>query len=147
MARDFKKFPELTNSQMELYYWESPHKQITEDFEAKVIKVTDGDTIRVITEFRDFDFPVRMLDIDSPELDTEDGERAKDWLEERILNEDVTIRIKRKQRVGKFGRLLGRIIHGGIDLNEMSISMGHAIKFENRNEGKILEVKQMLGGR
>jgi endonuclease YncB( thermonuclease family) len=147
MARDFKKFPELTNSQMELYYWESPHKQITEDFEAKVIKVTDGDTIRVITEFRDFDFPVRMLNIDSPELDTEDGERAKDWLEERILNEDVTIRIKRKQRVGKFGRLLGRIIHGGIDLNEMSISMGHAIKFENRNEGKILEVKQMLGGR
>jgi endonuclease YncB( thermonuclease family) len=147
MARDFKKFPELTNSQMELYYWESPHKQIVEDFEAKVIKVTDGDTIRVITEFRDFDFPVRMLDIDSPELDTEDGERAKDWLEERILNEDVTIRIKRKQRVGKFGRLLGRIIHGGIDLNEMSISMGHATKFKNRNEGKILEVKQMLGGR
>ena len=146
MARDFKKFPELTNSQMELYYWESPHKQITEDFEAKVIKVTDGDTIRVITEFRDFDFPVRMLDIDSPELDTEDGERAKDWLEERILNEDVTIRIKRKQRVGKFGRLLGRIIHGGIDLNEMSISMGLATKFDNRNEGKILEVKQMIGG-
>jgi len=137
MARDFKKFPELTNSQMELYYWESPHKQITEDFEAKVIKVTDGDTVRVTTEFRDFDFPVRMLDIDAPEIKTEDGDRAKNWLEERILNEDVTIRIKREKRVGKFGRLLGRIIHGGIDLNEMSISMGLATKFDNRNEGQI----------
>ena len=48
MAHDFKQFPELTNSQMVMYYFQSPHKQITEPFEAKVVKVTDGDTIRVL---------------------------------------------------------------------------------------------------
>ena len=33
MAHDFKKWPELRNSQMALYYFESPHRQITEDFD------------------------------------------------------------------------------------------------------------------
>ena len=47
MAHDFKNFPELTNRQMQVYYFESPHKQVTEDFRGRVIKVTDGDTIRV----------------------------------------------------------------------------------------------------
>ena len=39
MAHDFKLFPELTNAQMDLYYFESPHRQITEDFIGKVVKV------------------------------------------------------------------------------------------------------------
>ncbi len=68
MAHDFVRFPELRNSQLDFYYWESPHKQIFEDFIATVVKVTDGDTIRVETDFRDFDFPVRFLDIAAPEL-------------------------------------------------------------------------------
>ena len=37
MVHDFKAFPELTNSQMDLYYWDSPHKQITDDFDAVVV--------------------------------------------------------------------------------------------------------------
>ena len=47
MAHDFKTFPELTNNKMEIYYFESPHRQILEDFEGEVVKVTDGDTIHV----------------------------------------------------------------------------------------------------
>ena len=62
MAHDFKLFPELTNRQMQEYYFQSPHKQITENFAAKVVKVTDGDTIRVEVDFRDFDFPIRIAE-------------------------------------------------------------------------------------
>jgi len=51
MAHDFKKFPELTNNQMQIYYFESPHKQITEDFKARVVDVHDGDTIKVEVDF------------------------------------------------------------------------------------------------
>ena len=146
MAHNFKTFPELTNSQMDLYYWESPHKQITEDFEAVVTKVVDGDTIRVKAEFRDFDFPVRLLNIDTPEKDEDGAKEGKDWLSERILNEGVQIKINRKQRVGKYGRLLGKIIHGGVDIGEQSIVMGHARKFDNKDEAKIPNVNKMFGG-
>jgi len=82
MAHDFKRFPELTNRQMNLYYFESPHKQITQDFVAKVVKVTDGDTIRVKWEDRDFDFPIRFIDIAAPELDEIGGAKKPELVGE-----------------------------------------------------------------
>ena len=60
MAHNFKLFPELTNNQMQFYYFESPHRQIIEDFRAKVVQVTDGDTIRVKWDERKFDFPTNF---------------------------------------------------------------------------------------
>ena len=57
---DYKKFPELTNKQINEFGFQSPHKQITEDFDATVVHVTDGDTIRLRTDFRDFTFPLRL---------------------------------------------------------------------------------------
>jgi endonuclease YncB( thermonuclease family) len=143
MAHNFKNFPELTNSQMETMYFESPHKQITEDFRAKVIKVTDGDTIRVETDFRDFDFPIRFLNIDAPELNEPGGERTKDWLSEQILKEEIDVLIE-NNRVDKWGRLLGKIVHRGLDLGEIMLSLGLATKFENRNEDEIPNINQEL---
>jgi endonuclease YncB( thermonuclease family) len=130
MTHDFKKFPELTNSQMEFYYFSSPHKQITEGFLAKVVKVSDGDTIRVKTDFRDFDFPVRLLYIAAPELDEERGPKSQKWLESQILGEEVYIRVNQRNRVEKWGRLLGEVIHGGMSMNQMSMDTGHSINFE-----------------
>ena len=134
---DFVKFPELTNSQMDTLYFQSPHRQILEDFDATIVKVIDGDTVRVITSFRNFDFPVRMLDTNAPEMSEDRGEEIQSWLENLILNRQVRILIKREKRVGKYGRLLGIIMFGGINLNEESIRSGRATPFENRNEGKI----------
>jgi hypothetical protein len=60
MAHDFKKFPELTDGQMLFYYNDSPHKQITQNFSAKCVRVIDGDTISVRVDFRDFEFPMEL---------------------------------------------------------------------------------------
>jgi len=136
MAHDFKNYPELANSQMQIYYFDSPHKQIIEDFEAKVIKVTDGDTIRVTVDFRDFDFPIRMLNIDAPEMN-EGGGEAKKWLTSRILGENIEVKMDEKQRVGKWGRLLGTIFFQGMDIGEEMLRDSRVKLFENRNEGKI----------
>ena len=73
MAHDFVKFPELTNSQMDLYYFESPHKQLSEDFQAEVVKVHDGDTITLRCAERSFDFPLRIINIAAPELNQDGG--------------------------------------------------------------------------
>jgi len=125
---DFKKFPELTNSQMDFYYWDSPHKQLTEDFNAKVVKITDGDTIRVMMDERDFDFPIRMFNIDAPEL-KEGGLESAVWLANEILGEEVLIKINPKNRVGKFGRLIGEVIHFGRSINQLSLDLGYSIPF------------------
>ena len=129
MAHDFKKFPELTNGQMAIYYWDSPHKQIMEDFTAKVVKVTDGDTIRVTTDFRDFDFPIRMSIIDAPEIKT-GGIESRNWLKNEILGEEITVKINPYARIGKFGRLLGEINHMGRNINQMSLDAGMSEVFK-----------------
>lgn len=129
MGHDFKAFPELTNNQMRFYYFESPHKQITMDFEAKVVKVHDGDTITVRWQERDFDFPIRLLDINAPELNKDGGHESKSFLEERLEGQDVRVEIEMKNRVGKFGRLLGRIKFLGMDVGQESLQRGFAYPF------------------
>jgi len=120
---DYSRFPELTNQQISEFGITSPHKQIVADFEGEVIRVHDGDTITMRTNFRDFDFPVRLLDIDAPELN-EGGEAAGNWLRSRILDKKVTIRVDKNERVGKYGRLLGKVISGGLDLGLLMLSLG-----------------------
>lgn len=144
MAHDFHKFPELRDSQMGLYYLESPHKQITEDFWASVEKVHDGDTITVSMDERDFNFPVRLLGTNAPELNEPGGHDSQSWLEDQILGESVLIKVDPKERVGKWGRILGTIIHQGLDINKASISLGWATSFEARNEGKIPDINKIF---
>lgn len=129
MVHDFKNFPELTDAQMPIYYFESPHKQITSDFWAEVVEVHDGDTIRVTWSERSFDFPIRFSNIAAPELAEKGGPESQSWLEDKILGEEVFIKLSPK-RVGKFGRLLGRVIWRGLDIGEESVAMGQSIPFE-----------------
>ena len=129
MAHDFKLFPELTNSQMQIYYFDSPHKQMVEPFDAKVVRVKDGDTIQVTTEDRDFDFPIRFARIAAPELDEVGGLASQKWLAKEIEGENVEIVLTR-QRVEKWGRLLGEINFLGLSVNTQSLEQGYSIKFE-----------------
>ncbi len=129
MPHDFKRFPELTNSQMQFYYWDSPHKQITEDFTGIVVDVHDGDTIKVKWSEREKPIVVRLIDIASPELDEVGGKESQSWLEKQILGEEVLVNINPRARVGKWGRILGEIIHMGINLNQASMDWGHSILF------------------
>ena len=135
-THDYKKFPELTNAQLEEFGFSSPFPQITEDFRASVVKVRDGDTITLRAPFRNFDFPLRLLDIDAPEMNA-GGEIARDWLIGQIEGNNVEIKINRKNRVGKYGRLLGKVISRGLDMGEAEISLGYAVPFGKKNEGYI----------
>ena len=139
MPHDFKKFPELANSQMQFYYFDSPHKQILNDFRAKVVKVTDGDTIRVTCDFRDFNFPIRFARIDAPEKDTPEGVISKKWLEKLLLNEEIDILIDKNNRVGKWGRLIGEILHDGINVSQLSLSFNYSIPFGSKTFEKEME--------
>ncbi|KKL68927.1 hypothetical protein LCGC14_2120080 [marine sediment metagenome] len=137
MAHDFKLFPELTNNQMAFYYFDSPHKQILEGFIGTVTDVHDGDTIKVKTDFRNFDTRIRFANIAAPELKESGGKNSQTWLQKRILGKEVYVHINPKNRVGKWGRLLGTINEGGLDVGLESILFGHSIPFSEINAGGI----------
>ena len=129
MAHDFKLFPELTNSQMQFYYFESPHRQITEDFWGEVVDVHDGDTIKVKWNEREKPIVVRLLGIAAAELDEIGGKESQSWLEEQILGEYIQVAIDPRLRVGKWGRILGNIISFGQNINMASIENGKSVVF------------------
>lgn len=140
---DYKKYPELTNTELQVLQFTSPHVQITEDFDAEVVKVHDGDTITLRTDFRDFDFPLRFLGIDAPEMNA-GGEETRDWLINRIDGQKIKVLINKKNRVGKYGRLLGKVFYGGVDIGAEEMNLGLATSFENRREGELPNVDKMF---
>ncbi len=133
---NYEQFPELSNSQLEVLQFSSPHIQITGDFSATVVKVHDGDTVTLTTDFRDFNFPLRLLSIDAPEL-SEGGVPARDWLQAKILGQEVNILINPDNRVGKYGRLLGSIVFGGMDLGEEMLQLGLVVEFGLKKESEV----------
>ena len=150
LDHDFNEYPELTNAQLEQLQFLSPFTQITQDFSAVVVKVVDGDTIRVRTDFRDFDFPIRFLEIDSPEMNEPGGKEAKEWLKTQIEGENVEVLIDKSNRVDKYGRLLGKIMHKGIDVADVEMQLGYAFKFGDKhkhivpNFDSIVRIEQWL---
>ncbi len=143
MPLDFVKFPELRDSQMAIYYFLSPHKQIFDDFTAKITKVIDGDTVKVKWIDRDFDFKIRLAGIAAKEL-SEGGGDSQKWLEDEVLGSEVDIKINRANRVGKWGRLIGRIFKDGLDINELSIRSGQSVPFAERTQGSLPDFEQQL---
>jgi len=137
MAHDFVRWPELTNSQISFYYFESPHKQITEDFDAVVVKVLDGDTLTLRWPERNFDFPLRFSNIAAPELKAAGGLESTAWLKSKLEGKLVHIGINPKNRVEKWGRLLGTVYFNGLDVGIESILAGKSLSWAQRNEGKI----------
>jgi len=140
---DYEKYPELSNTQLQEMQYTSPHRQITEDFEAQVVKVHDGDTITLRAEFRDFDFPLRILDIDAPEM-SEGGIEAREWLRSRLQDQTVQVLIDSKQRVGKYGRLLGRILYNGLDIGQEELQLGLAKPFGTKKEGEVRDTEYYI---
>ena len=51
------------------------------------------------------------------------------------MGEYVRVLIEPKLRVGKWGRIIGRIIHMGQDINRMSMEAGHAVEFQKEGGG------------
>lgn len=143
---DYSKYPELTNAQLEHLQFTSPHVQITEDFRAEVVKVHDGDSVTLRTSFRDFDFPLRLFDIDAPEM-SEGGEVSKEWLKQKLLGKEVEVLIDSRNRVGKYGRLLGRILYGGLDVGQEEVFLGLARPFGSRDEGEVPESSYFFAAR
>ena len=90
-------------------------------FPAKVIKISDGDTITVLSGKEQT--KVRLYGIDAPEKKQDYGQRSKQFLASLIAGQVVEVEPKGKDR---YKRTLGIIYHKGQDINAQMVLNGYA---------------------
>ncbi len=104
-------------------------------FHAKVIGVTDGDTIVVLTDSAK-QIKIRLEGIDCPESGQDFGQRAKQVTVELCFNKDVRIVETGKDR---YGRTLAFIYVGNLCINKELLRQGMAWHYKKYNHDGELE--------
>jgi hypothetical protein len=93
--------------------------------EGKVVGVTDGDTIKILTPKRQ-QIKVRLYGIDAPEKKQPYGAAAKQYLADLVAGKTVQIEEHGKDR---YKRVLGVVYFDGKDVNEILVLNGYAWAF------------------
>lgn len=88
----------------------------------KVVGVTDGDTITVLTPEKK-QLKVRLAEIDTPEKRQPYGKRSKQALSSLIFGKQVEVESRGKDR---YQRTIGKIFLDGTDINAEMVRRGHA---------------------
>ena len=88
---------------------------------AKVIKISDGDTITLLSGKEQT--KVRLYGIDAPEKKQDYGQRSKQFLASLIAGQMVEVESKGKDR---YKRTLGIIRYKGQDINAQMVLNGYA---------------------
>ena len=108
------------------------------EYKAIIRRVVDGDTVDITLDLG-FDIlynnRIRLLGIDTPETRTRDleekklGLAAKDRVKELCpVGSTVTVKTTKDGR-GKFGRILGEIYVGDVNVNKLLVEEGHAVEY------------------
>ena len=108
------------------------------EYRATIRRVVDGDTVDITLDLG-FDIlynnRIRLLGIDTPESRTRDLEEKKLGLaaKERVrelcpVGSTVTVKTTKDGR-GKFGRILGEIYVGDVNVNKLLVEEGHAVEY------------------
>ncbi len=95
----------------------------------RVIKVSDGDTITILDSLKK-QHKVRLIGIDAPEKRQAFGKVSKTHLSTLIFGKNVRVEYKKNDR---YGRILGKVIYNGKDINLEQIKAGlawHYKRFE-----------------
>ena len=91
----------------------------------KVIRVSDGDTILIQSGSQKI--RVRMYGIDAPELKQKYGEESKKYLEKRITDKNVDIKVINQDQ---YGRKVGKVFYKNKDINLEMLETGNAWFYE-----------------
>lgn len=95
---------------------------------AAVIRIIDGDTVKLNLDLGWHIYlvsNVRVFGINSPELSTIEGKEAKAYLEGVLLAGSLVVFESRE--LDKYGRPLGSIRFGNIDVGALMIERGFAV--------------------
>jgi endonuclease YncB( thermonuclease family) len=94
---------------------------LAEPYSAKVIGITDGDTLKVLTN-QNQQVKIRLSEIDCPERKQPWGNKAKQALSDFTFQKTVTIDPVTKDR---YGRTVATVLVDGKNVNKALVQEGH----------------------
>ncbi|MDR4485428.1 MAG: thermonuclease family protein [Nitrospirales bacterium] len=114
------------------------------DFQAKVIHISDGDTITVLNKEKE-EIKIRLNGIDCPEAGQAFGNKAKEFTKGLVAGQMVTIQAYDQD---KYGRTIGDVVlNDGRNLSQELVKAGMAwwfFKYSDDEQLGILEVKAKI---
>ena len=102
----------------------------------RVVKVTDGDTINILTAGRQE--RIRLLDIDAPEKKQDYGEKSRLFLADMVAGKTVRVEYKNRDR---YGRILGVVFVDGKNVNEEMLKAGLAWNYQYSRNKRYAELE------
>lgn len=133
IIKDVKKLKDCNYANTERFNFKN------KTFEAKVVKVYDGDTITVVFMILGeyYKFNIRMDGYDSPEIRSKNIDEKKwaiasrDFLTSLIMDKIILLRCK---DYDKYGRILGIVELNGIDINKTMLDRGYCRPYNGGNK-------------
>ncbi len=107
-------------------------------FSARVISITDGDTVTVITSAQQ-QVKIRLHGIDAPESGQSFGAKSKQALSKMVFAKPVTVEVTGKDR---YGRTIARLYCGNLQVNEAMVSNGWAWHYRHYSDSQRLEAAE-----
>ncbi|MDB0284727.1 nuclease, partial [Acinetobacter baumannii] len=108
------------------------------DFVAKVVGVTDGDTITVLDAQKN-QVRIRLANIDAPEKNQPFGSRSKQALSDLVFNKYVYIK---ESGFDKHNRMIATVMKGNDPINRIMVKDGFAWAYkEYLNDPIILNLE------
>jgi len=111
----------------------------TQTLTGRVVSVADGDTITVL-DSTDTQHRIRLEGIDAPESHQAFGSRSKQNLSEMIFGKDVTVVY---QKTDQYGRLVGKILLDGRDVNLEQVKAGMAWHYKEYEREQTPEDREL----
>ena len=104
-------------------------------FEMTVVRVADGDTLEARGSAGAL-HRIRLAEIDAPELDQPHGRKARAALDDLVDGRQITVEQLDQDR---YGRIVGRVTTGDLEVNATLVERGHAWVYRKYNRRKVLE--------
>lgn len=96
-----------------------------EEYNGRVVGVSDGDTLTLLVDGKR-QVKVRLAEIDAPEGGQPYGNRSKQELSTLAFNKEARVRV---QDTDRYGRTVGRVFVGSVDVSAEMIRRGAAWVF------------------
>lgn len=105
-----------------------------EVFEGRVVSVTDGDTLVVLTKLQER--KIRLANIDAPESEQDYGSRARISLAGLCFGKHASVEV---QDIDRYERVVGVVTCGDTEANTEQVRRGLAWVYDNYNKDKDLK--------
>lgn len=106
----------------------------SEPIHGQVVRVSDGDTLTLLTAAKQ-ELKVRLAEIDAPEKRQPFGNRSKQSLSELVFGKQVIVRAQSRDR---YGRTVGRVFVGALDVNAEQLRRGLAWVYRTYSKDRSL---------